>query len=78
MLVMYPVKEQVYCVVRHFFFGNINGGEHRFCLLRFQYVIDGDNGRNVAFFAVALQTVKNAESSAVICTKNGEVLLVVR
>ena len=47
-------------MVSHFFFGNINGGEHRFCLLRFQYVIDGNNGRNVAFFAVALQTVKNA------------------
>ena len=58
-------------MVGHFFFWNINGGEHRFCLLRFQYVIDGDNGRNVAFFAVALQTVKNAESGAVICTKNG-------
>ena len=55
----------------HFFFGNIDGGEHRFGLFGFPYVINGDNGRNIALFAAALEAIKNAEGGAVICTENG-------
>lgn len=62
-----------------FLFGNINGGEHRFCLLRFQYVIDGDNGRNVAFLRWRCRQSKTPRAVLSFAQKMAEeVLLVVR
>ena len=65
------VKEQQDGVMRHLFFGNIDGGEHRLRLLRFLNVVDGDHRRNVSPFAVLFQAVKDAQGSAVIGAEDG-------